>query len=212
MKNLLITLLLTMIITGCEDIEPAIEVPSLNIEELVLNEQLFLEIVNNIQNFQDPNKPRVESLNGTDEDEIAMILDPLVSNGETIHNEYKEIIYNSSDFKSLPASDQEQITQEIDLLTDQQLAELAFAVNLEYYVNQNNLNINSSSIDWERVLDCASFAAGIRGIQELIANSVTASSVTTMIGALKHIGKRYLGWFGVAMMIYDFSNCLYGSD
>jgi len=34
--------------------------------------------------------------------------------------------------------------------------------------------------------------------------------VQTTVAALKLIGRRYLGWVGVALMVYDFLDCYNG--
>ncbi len=106
-------------------------------------------------------------------------------------------ITTTDDFQNLTEIEK----QEILNLTDEQLAELSFIVNFQYQTN---------SVDWDRVRSCASFALGISGIRSLYTNTLALGTVETMFGALKLIGERYLGYVGIALIIYDFADCVYG--
>lgn len=152
------------------------------------------------------------------EKEILEILTPLVENGQIIFNEMKSSIFNSQLFEGLPENEKEELYDELYQLSGTQLAELSFLFSISYYSNQNKnlepLNTGYYSnqiqeIDWDRMISCASAAVGISSIQAIIQNNLAAASIETMIGALKHIGKRYLGWIGVGIMIYEFVNCIY---
>lgn len=53
-------------------------------------------------------------------------------------------------------------------------------------------------------------AVGVSAIYDLISNTAALGTVETTIGALKLIGRRYLGWIGVGLMVMDFADCYYG--
>ena len=185
MKNTLqISIYLMIIITGCSksvNIEPE---QDFDISELIMEEQTFFATITKLQEYYDPQQPKVYST--TSDEETTRLLSPLVDNGMEIHSKMLETIYQSEEFKSFSTNEQNQITAEIAHLSDQQLAELSFIINVGYYEN------STSSIDWNRVRNCASFALGISGIRSLYLNTVTAGTVQTMIGALKLIGKDIL--------------------
>lgn len=130
--------------------------------------------------------------------EAENILKPMVDNGREIHNEMLTFLERNGELDKLTESE----INEISNLTDEQLIELSF-------VTYNQYQYTKSSIDWGRVRSCASLALGIQGIRSLYTNTLALGTVETMIGALKLIGKRYLGYIGIALMIYDFADCLY---
>ena len=49
---------------------------------------------------------------------------------------------------------------------------------------------------------------GISGIRSLYTNTLALGAVEIMIVALKLIGKRYQGYIGIALMMYDFTSCV----
>ncbi|WP_396179785.1 hypothetical protein [Flavobacterium sp.] len=168
-----------------------------NYSKLLLKPEQINAVIVDIENY----KKRNENLKSTNrintENEMQVILQPLIANGELIHNAMINEITTTNEFQNLTEIEK----QEILNLTDEQLAELSFIVNFQYQTN---------NVDWDRVRSCASFALGISGIRNLYLNTAALGTVETMIGALRLIGKRYLGYVGVALMIYDFADCVYG--
>jgi hypothetical protein len=193
--GIIATVILTSsIFTSCSKEEVKNE---FNYSKLLLKPEQINAVIVDIENY----KKRNENLKSTNrintENEMQVILQPLIANGELIHNAMINEITITNEFQNLTEIEK----QEILNLTDEQLAELSFIVNFQYQTN---------SVDWERVRSCASFALGISGIRNLYLNTAALGTVETMIGALKLIGKRYLGYVGVALMIYDFGDCVYG--
>lgn len=82
-----------------------------------------------------------------------------------------------------------------------QLAELSFIICVSYGAN--------TSVD-PTIRSCLSTAVGITAIYDLVLNTSALGAVETTIGALRLIGRRYLGWIGVGLMIMDFADCYYG--
>ena len=97
----------------------------------------------------------------------------------------------------------QQLSQEeknnILYMDDSELATLSFTMSIQS---------QSSSVDWPRVRVCAGAALGIAGIKTLFADTLALGTVETVVGALKLVGKRYLGYIGVALMLYEFADCL----
>lgn len=184
--------------TGCttEDVQVK---KSFDYSAVLLKPEKFNTVMSNIENYKKRSQ-NLKTLNKQNaENEMQIILQPLIENGEIIHNAMINEIKSTIEFQNLTFAEQ----QEILNLTDEQLAELSFVVNFQYQAQSN-------SVDWERVRSCASFALGISGIKSLYTNTLALGTVETMIGALQLIGKRYLGYIGVALMVYDFADCVYG--
>ncbi len=64
--------------------------------------------------------------------------------------------------------------------------------------------------DWdgERVLHCIAAALGLNIIDDLISNTAALMTVQGTTQLLKTLGKRYLGWIGVGIAVYEFGNCM----
>lgn len=65
----------------------------------------------------------------------------------------------------------------------------------------------SMSIDKERLSHCLQAAIGLAGIKEAISVSGLISA-TTARQLLIVMGKRYLGYIGIAYMVYEFAQCI----
>jgi hypothetical protein len=102
-------------------------------------------------------------------------------------------LQESGELSNLSEIERQQITN----FDDAQLAALSFTIHTQAY-----------SVDWAEVRSCASAALGIAGINELYVNTLALGTVETTMGALKLLGRRYLGWIGIALMVYDFQDCL----
>src|SRR5690625_5019536 len=162
---------------------------------LVLKEEVLNEFLSEI-------KFKKDIIHELRDDEVKEILNPLLENGKVLHREMILFLEENNGFEGLSPEEHHNISY----LTDEQLIELSFITYNQYQYATN------SDIDWDRVRSCASFALGIQGIKTLYTNTLALGTVETMVGALKLIGKRYLGYIGIALMIYDFVDCLYVSE
>lgn len=134
------------------------------------------------------------------EEEMRIILEPLVENGRSLHN---EIISQIDLYDPQYELTQEDI-DEIQNLNDEQLAQLSFVMSTTYS------NVASYGGPDPTVRACLAVAVGIAGLYDLIANTAALGAAETTIAALRLLGRRYLGWIGVGLMIYDFMDCYYG--
>lgn len=164
----------------------------LDLTNLVIKKEVMNNIVTEISLIK-------ANINNVEEEQVKSILNPLLENGKILHSEMLSFLERNGELQNLNSSEIEEITN----LTDEQLIELSF-------ITYNQSRYATSSIDWPRVRSCASFALGIQGIKTLYTNTLALGTVETMVGALKLIGKRYLGYIGIALMIYDFMDCIYG--
>ncbi len=134
----------------------------------------------------------------TAEEEMQELLEPLVENGEDLHSEMITFLQENGEFDNMTLEEQNELMN----LDEQQLAELSFVMSNAYDAR--------ISID-PRIRACLSAAIGVTAIYDLISNTAALGTVETTIGALRLIGRRYLGWVGVGLMIMDFADCYYGN-
>lgn len=132
------------------------------------------------------------------EEEMQELLEPLVENGEDLHSEMITFLQENGEFDNMTLEEQNELMN----LDEQQLAELSFVMSNAYDAR--------ISID-PRIRACLSAAIGVTAIYDLISNTAALGTVETTIGALRLIGRRYLGWIGVGLMIMDFADCYYGN-
>ncbi|MFN3941736.1 MAG: hypothetical protein ACK4K1_03755 [Flavobacterium sp.] len=79
-------------------------------------------------------------------------------------------------------------------------------------LNYNYLQTNGWSYD--EILDCAAVALGIAGIYDLITNTRSlaaygeAANAKELLKLAGRLGRRFLGWIGVAIFVRDFGKCM----
>lgn len=117
----------------------------------------------------------------TAEEEMQVLLEPLVNNGEELHSEMINYLEESGEFDNLTPAEQAELLN----LDEKQLAELSFAMSTAYDPQMMRMD--------PRIRACLSAAVGITAIYDLISNTAALGTVETTIGALRLIGRRYLG-------------------
>lgn len=167
----------------------------LDLTPYILAEEEFTNVMQSLEGIKD----EIED----NEEVVREILNPLLINGQQIHSEIIGFLERSGELENLTIEEQ----NEIIYLNDEQLVELSYIM-----YNQQQYASDANNIDWPRVFNCASAAIGISKIKELYTASFSLGGATiqTYTGALKVIGKRYLGYVGLAIMIYEFTTCVYG--
>ena len=72
-----------------------------------------------------------------------------------------------------------------------------------YYLTQNYGSQLGLRGDW---VSCLSAALGVRAVRELGLSGVMSAQGAVQI--IKAVGKRYLGYIGLAIMVHDFIDCM----
>lgn len=126
------------------------------------------------------------------------MVNPLVLKGKEIHNEILGKIKNTDEWESLSYEDKDLIIN----FTDDSYATLALVYS--YTANANS----SLAKPNPQIMSCIGVALGVVPLYDLVLNTAALGTVQTAIGALKLIGRRYLGWIGVAVMIWEFGSCM----
>ena len=118
---------------------------------------------------------------------LEEFLEPLVESGVMI----QEAMLSSGSL----TEEEEEIARNA---TEVELAQLSLALS----ASQDSRN------EWntDRVISCISVALGIRAMAEIAANIARFVTVEGAVKALKLIGKRYLGWIGIA--VCSFGECI----
>jgi len=128
-----------------------------------------------------------KSPNTRSNDELQQIMQPMVEVGRGLHQEMLLLINADPNSWLTPEE-----YADFLIFTDDQLADLAF--------------ITMSSASSSTIFRCLAIAAGIQELGNLLIGEVL--TVQGAIQILKTIGKRTLGWFALAYMIYEFTECL----
>lgn len=131
----------------------------------------------------------------TAEAEIREAMLPLIENGEVLHNEIiNQLNLNDPNF--------ELTSEEIDHvenMDEKELAQLSLIVSSAY---------GRASVNYDMVMNCLGAALGINEIYGLIQNTAQLATATGTMQVVKLIIRRYVGWIGVAVAVYSFSNCM----
>ena len=194
--GLIIIILTPLLFVSCNSDE-AIIPQTLDLSKKVLKLEDLKLITQNISNYQ--KEIQIKRIDyRTAEEEMQEILQPLVENGEELHSEMIVFLEQTGEFDNLTDEEKEEILN----LDAQQLADLSFVMSNAYDAR--------ISMD-PHMRACLSTAIGITAIYDLVANTAALGTVQTTIGAIRLIGRRYLGWIGVGLMVMDFMDCYYGN-
>jgi len=132
------------------------------------------------------------------EKEAKAILKPFTEDGRTLHQSLLTQIDLTNPEYDLSAEDIKQIKNS----GDDVLAAFSF---LMYEMGQQSTA--NRSISGSKFVSCLGAATGISSIAE-IADVSGLVSAKTALQLLKVIGKRYLGYIGLAIAVYSFVDCI----
>lgn len=133
----------------------------------------------------------------TAEAEIREAMLPLIENGQTLHN----VIINQIDFSDPSLELTVDEINHIDNMSEQELAQLSLIFSTAY-------NNKIAGADIDMVMNCLGAALGINEVYGLINNTAQLATVEGTKKLVKLIIRRYVGWIGVAVAVYSFSNCM----
>lgn len=121
---------------------------------------------------------------------VMNIIEPLVNNGKQIQQELIMAVSNTEEWEALDENGQSELIN----MNNQQLASLALLYSV--------MDLRDA------IHDCVGVALGIYGLNSLFRTLMTGPTVSSAIGILKWVGKRYLSYVGIAWMVWDFSSCI----
>lgn len=180
-------------LVACDDFGAKENNISLDVSNNILEIEEILSFAGNLELIQlDLENKRINQKDA--EAQIQIIMEPLIQNGKHLQSQMLNSLSRSGEISKLSLSE----SISLHNLTEKELAELALLTSFSY----------SASID-PRIRSCLSAAVGVAAIYDLIENTAALGRVQTTIGALRLIGRRYLGWIGLGLMIADFTDCYY---
>jgi hypothetical protein len=125
--------------------------------------------------------------------EIIEILQPLIDNGRNLHTELISFVQNSQEWQAMTLVERNEIIH----MSDEQLADLSLIYS----------GVKAQSIA-DAIHDCVGLALGVAGLRSIAMNLVSQPTVWATMEILKWVGKRYLGYIGVGIMLWDFADCM----
>ncbi len=188
---------------SCSDKEEAVH-KVFDLSDKVLKIEEIANLAIRINEIHD--EANLHKISGSEKERmIREELQVLVDNGKTLYNETMNHL-ESNAYAGLSDEDRVQLTS----INEQNLAEfsviMSFAYNYDAFIDESN----KSSNDWEldRVMSCLGAALGLSEISTIISNTAQLTTVQGTTQLLKLVGKRYLGWLGVAVGVYSFGKCM----
>ena len=140
----------------------------------------------------------------SDEEEVQKIITPLIENGEQLYQEMIDQLSETDEWKNLSENEKLEILN----MSDTQKAQLSlFFINFPSQSNtqmQKIAPIQKSN----RAVSCIASALGISAINDIISGTAGLMTVESGLQLLKVMGKRYLGYIGLAIAVYEFVECV----
>lgn len=206
--TLLILLLLLLSLSSC------------NNEEVVNNEKitkvefktqpLSINDVVSIANRLEKANLVTNSLGGqrvikkSNEEEIQEIIAPLIENGKQLYAEMISQIKKTDEWNNLSEIEKSEILN----LSDTQKAQISLC--FISFPSQSNSSMQKVAPiqKTNRAVSCLASALGISAINDIISGTIALTTVETGLQLLKVMGKRYLGYIGLAIAVYEFVECV----
>ena len=134
-------------------------------------------------------------------DELKLFID----NGKTLFNETIAYLENI-DYAELSDDERARLLD----MDDQHLVEFSVVMSFAYNHDAACADTNKSFEEWDvdRVMSCIGAALGLSEIATIVSNTAQLTTIQGTTQLLKVIGRRYLGWFGVAVGVYSFGKCM----
>ena len=92
---------------------------------------------------------------------------------------------------------------------DKQMAELAlFFTEPPTITTEYISTIHRSTIEENKILDCVSAVLGLEEAYSIFQNTRSLMTARGAVKILKLVGRRYLGWAGLALAVVSFVDCV----
>lgn len=184
----LLSAILGFMLTSCSTVS---DVPSNpGNETLILKSDLSMHDFMNVCQSISFDK---ESRGTIDEQQAAVLLEPLVIDGENLRNQIvSQVSLEDSEF--------------FEKLSEEELAALSFVCHSIDDIYNGESEEATQSIDAGKVVSCLGVATGISAIADIsVVGIINAKTVKRLLFS---ICKRYVGYIGIAIMVYDFYDCM----
>lgn len=176
-------------------------------ETEVIDETQTILLKSKISNvvFEDVTKKLFDRFNETrsdgevnlSEEDALQILSPFVEDGKELHKSLLEQINAAKDNMGLTPDEIKGLTA----LGEDELALFSFIV---YEMEQSEI-VSRAAVS-SQLISCLAAVTGISSIKAIwVSGLINAKTVTEVLIAQ---GRRYLGYVGVALMVYSFVDCI----
>ena len=136
------------------------------------------------------------------EEEAEDVIAPFVARGRSIQRQILTFSAQPENYGQVPSADLEVV----ESLSDSQLAVVAIATDV-WMGNIEPYSLDGSNLTVDQMVSCLSAAIGLSAINELAEDLSVRSAVIVIKAVAKKSG---LGAISVALLIYDFFDCIYG--
>lgn len=201
-----LTLLFSLIVvSGCKKEQILVDKSSLGnnglsiIDNTKINvKSSALALALDLDPFRELTSMEVQNL---DESQAVGLLQPTVEAGTILYNELIDQVVGTQGWSTLTYDEKVSILN----FTPQQKATLAILYDAATKSAQDGGN--------PRWVNCAGAALGLQQAYSLFSSAFTVGmTATTAIQALTFVGKRYLGYVGLAVAVYAFTECISSED
>lgn len=191
----IILLLYSFLLFACSNESDYIDLDlNIQLKSKITNTE-FEEITNEL--FDKINNTRSDDEFSLTEEEARLILTPFVEDGKDLQTSMLKQINAVEGNMGLTEDEVNSLTT----LDNDDLALFSFVI---YELEQCN-EISRAALS-SQLMSCLSVAVGIPGIRDIwVKGLVDAKTITQVLVAQ---GKRYLGYLGVALMVYSFVDCV----
>ena len=139
-----------------------------------------------------------------EEEELQKIITPLIENGERLYQELIGQLIKTDEWKNLSENEKSEILN----LSDTQKAQLSLIfINIPSHNNSQMQKI-APILKSNIAVSCIASALGISAINDIISGTAGLMTVESGLQLLKVMGKRYLGYIGLAIAVYEFVECV----
>lgn len=183
----LLSAILGFMLTSCSTVS---DVPSNpGNETLILKSDLSMHDFMNVCQSISFDK---ESRGTIDEQQAAVLLEPLVIDGENLRNQIvSQVSLEDSEF--------------FEKLSEEELAALSFVIHSLDEISIREEQESTQSIDFGRFASCFGVATGYSLVKDLsVTGLINARTVKQL---LLCFAKRYVGYIGLVVVVYEFYNC-----
>lgn len=139
-----------------------------------------------------------------EEPDISLIVVPLIDAGQDIYADMVQQLVNTHEWQQLSQEDKDIILN----FDDQQKAQLALFFSEVPIITEAEATIPRTTTFESKILHCAAAALGIREAIDIFENTRALMSAKNATRILKLVGKRYLGWVGLAYAVVEFVHCI----
>lgn len=159
-------------------------------------------IANEISKLNLPSN-NLKSISKNDEAQIEKIITPLINNGEQLFSEIITQLKETKEWKELTENEKADILN----MSSEQKAQLSLFF-MSYSSENKSQTLKATELRKSKAVSCLASALGITAINDIVSGIGALMTAEKGLQVLKIMGKRYLGYIGLAIAVYEFVDCV----